>query len=252
MARKVSRRKMPPREKHMVKEALKIEEGIFDMRTMMALEKVFTHNIVSKLDFMIAKGKEADIYLADPGTKIDAEVVILKIFRIETSSFTKRINYISGDPRFEKIKINPINVINTWAKKEYGNLKIAAIAGIHSPKPYYFKSNIIAMEFIGDDAVPAQTLKEAGTPDPDKTLNIIIEDIRKLYKNELVHGDVSQYNVLMKGTVPYLIDFGQAVVIRHPNAMDFLKRDVANILSFFKKQYGVVRDGEATFKYVIN
>jgi RIO kinase 1 len=243
MSRKVSTRKRPERDVHMIKEQLKIEEGVFDNRTMMALWRMFNHNIVSRLDFIIAKGKEADVYLADAGSAIAGSLVVLKIFRAETSSFDKRVDYMFGDPRFEKIKKgNVYELVTTWCKKEYGNLKIAQMAEVHAPIPYYFKDNILAIEFIGSDETPARTLRDTTLEDPARVLDTILSDIRKLYGLELVHGDISEYNILIKGVVPYIIDFGQAVVKGHPNAERFLERDVSNIISYFKKRYGIIRD----------
>ena len=84
MSRKVSTRKRPERDEHMIKEQLKIEEGVFDNRTMMAIWRMFNHNIVSRMDHIISKGKEADVYLADSGSSIDGKYSVLKIFRMET------------------------------------------------------------------------------------------------------------------------------------------------------------------------
>jgi RIO kinase 1 len=53
----------------------------------------------------------------------------------------------------------------------------------------------------------------------------------------------------MMGDIPYLIDFGQGVVLRHPSAERFLERDVAIILKYFTK-YGVVRDLDKTLKWI--
>ena len=243
MSRKVSTRKRPDRDVHMLKEQLKIEEGVFDNRTMMALWRMFNHNIVSRLEFIIAKGKEADVYLADAGSSIAGELVVLKIFRVETSSFDKRVDYMFGDPRFDKIRKNNIyEIVTTWCKKEYGNLKIAQMAEIHAPIPYYFKDNILAIEFIGSDSTPSQILKEVALEEPEKVLNTILSDIKKLYVAELVHGDISEYNILIKEGVPYIIDFGQAVVLNHPSAEKFLQRDIYNITTYFRKRYGIDMD----------
>jgi len=251
MARKLSTRKRPDRGKHMIKEQLKIEEGVFENRTMMALEKMFTHNIISRLDFMIAKGKEASVYAADAGSGVADSVVILKIFRMETSSFAKRIDYMIGDPRFDKVDTrNMTEVVKVWCKKEYGNLRIAESVGVHAPMPYYFRDNVLAMEFIGTDDMPSQTLKNTMLDDPEKVLDMILADIKKLYSADLVHADMSEYNILIKEGVPYLIDFGQAVVIHHPNAQAFLERDVHNILFYFEKKYGIKRDYAAVLKEI--
>ncbi len=245
MARKLSTRKRPERSEHMLKEQLKIEEGIFDRRTMMSLWKMFNHNIITKMDYLISTGKEADVYLADGGSQINFDFVALKIFRIETSDFGKRIDYIRGDPRFEKVKKDTLSIVTTWCKKEYGNLKVAELAEIHAPRPYYCNGNVLAMEFLGDsNGAPAKRLKDVVVDNPKEVLDTILEDLRKLYELELVHADISEYNILMWNGLPYLIDFGQAVVTKHPRAMDFLERDAANILEYFSRKYGVVMEHE--------
>jgi len=57
MARRVSRRKMPDRDIHQVKEEEKTDTGIFNDRTMMYLSKFYNKGVVEKIDFPIAKGK---------------------------------------------------------------------------------------------------------------------------------------------------------------------------------------------------
>jgi RIO kinase 1 len=248
MTRRVSRRKMRRREDFPLKEQLKIEEGVFDNRTMMMLGKLFTRGIISSMGFIIGKGKEADLYIADHGIKVDKEKVVVKIFRLETSSFSNRMDYMAGDPRFSGIRSSMMQIVIAWCKKEFGNLKIAEEAGVHAPIPYSFIGNVLAMEFIGDDGVPAKTLKEVGTGKPERALKSILDDIRLLYLNNLVHGDMSEYNILMKGDIPYIIDFGQAVGTGHPKATDFLRRDIYNITSFFSKKYGIESDAESIFE----
>lgn len=251
MSRKLSTRKRPERDRHMLKEQLKIEEGVFDQRTMAAIWKMFNHNIISRLDFMIAKGKEANVYVADSGSSIAGDQIILKIFRIETSSFDRRIDYVRGDIRFEgKEGRSPYEIVRTWCKKEYGNLMIARAAGLHSPIPYYFNGNVLAMEFIGDNGMPSRTLRESELENPDAVMAAILSDLKKLYAAGLVHGDVSEYNILMRSNVPCLIDFGQAVVLGHPNSGRFLERDVGNIISYFSKRYGIEKDPSAVLDWL--
>ncbi len=242
MTRRVSRRKMRRREDFPLKEQLKIEEGVFDNRTMMMLGKMLTRNVVSSMDFIIGRGKEADLYLAEPGTKIEKGKVVIKIFRLETSSFSNRMDYMVGDPRFNGIRNSMMQIVNAWCKKEFGNLKIAEEAGVHAPIPYSFVGNVLVMEFIGEDGIPSQTLKDAGAADPRRTLKSILDDIRSLYLNNLVHGDLSEYNILMRKEVPYIIDFGQAVGVGHPKSLEFLQRDIYNVTNFFLKKYGIESD----------
>lgn len=237
----------------MIKEQLKIEEGIFDHRTMMSLWKMFNHNIITRLEFIISTGKEADIYVAEAGSRAEpSRFIVLKIFRYETSGFDKRVAYMAGDPRFEKVKTGIFDVVNTWCKKEYGNLLVAERAGVHAPKPYYFRGNILAMGLIGkDDGTPARTLKDTQLDDAGNVLCTVLSDIKRLYDANLVHGDISEYNILINHGVPYLIDFGQAVISKHPKANEFLQRDVTNLLSYFSRKYRIRRDKDAVMKEIL-
>ncbi len=244
MARRVSKRKMPDRDDFRVKEQWKIEEGVFDRKTMMNIEKVFTHGIVSRMIHIISKGKEADVYLAEAGEKVSEMYAVLKIFNQENTSFKRRTEYVKGDPRFDGIKADVKSIIRIWCRKEYGNLKIAEEAQVSAPKPYYFRGNVLAMQLIGDDGVPAPILKNIGLEDPEKVLDEIVENMKRLYSANLVHGDMSEYNVLIKDGMPFLIDIGQGVSLGHPKANEFLERDVTNILYYFKKRYGIERNHE--------
>lgn len=246
----LSKKKQPSKEEHLVKEQLRIEEGVFESRTMLRLGKLFSKGVVARMLFIIARGKEADVYLADAGPKLGTDFVVLKIFRRENSRFQNRMRYISGDPRFSGIKSNIFAIVNEWCKKEYANLLLAEDAGVHAPKPYAFSGNVLAIEFIGKEGSPANTLRQEKVDEPEKVLSTILEDMRKLYRNKLVHADMSEYNILMLGNVPYMIDFGQAVHTEHPDSQKFLRRDVWNIIHYFSKSYGIEKDEESVFKYV--
>ena len=79
---------------------------------------------------------------------------------------------------------------------------------------------------------------------PERVLDEIIENMKRLYSANLVHGDISEYNILIKDSIPFLIDIGQGVSLGHPKAGEFLERDVTNILYYFKKTYGIERNQE--------
>jgi RIO kinase 1 len=254
MARKRSKRKRHGREKYMLSEQVKIETGVSNIKTMIFLSKFFNKGVVASLGSPIAKGKEADLYLAESGqhAKKFGKYVVLKFFRIETSSFFNMSDYILGDPRFSKISSKKYGIIMTWCKKEYGNLEIAQKARIDAPRPIMFNGSILAMTFIGDSesGLPAPMLKDHRLEDPEGTLTTIIKNMGKLYANNLVHGDMSEYNILMFQGKPFFIDFGQAVMLRHPKADEFLRRDVENILQYFRKAYSIDRNSAETFREI--
>jgi RIO kinase 1 len=254
LTRRIGKRKRQERGVYAFKEREKVDSGIFNERAMVYLSKFFNRGVISRLGFITARGKEADLYLAEPG---DAEVVrgakfvVLKFFRIETSSFYKMNDYIVGDPRFGRMTRSKSSVVMTWCRKEYGNLEIARGAGVSAPMPYMFNGSVLAMEFIGsDEGVPAPMLKHTELDDPEHVLDSVIRQVRRLYGSELVHADLSEYNVLIKEGEPYLIDFGQAVVLKHPNATMFLRRDISNVLQYFSKRYGISRNYDEVYEYV--
>ena len=226
-----------------MKERRKTDQGIFDSKTMVSLSKFFNKRIITKLDSPIARGKEADIYLADAGgaeAVSGQRYVVMKFFRIEASAFLKMAKYIHGDPRFERqVGKSREGVIKTWCKKEFGNLMVAKAAGVHAPTPYMFNGSIIAMQFLGDGETIAPQLNDVSIEEPGTVLDTILADMGKLYRANLVHADVSEFNILMYNGMPHMIDFGQAVSIRHPNAPEFLKRDVTNITKYFTRKYGI-------------
>ncbi|MGC8495898.1 MAG: serine protein kinase RIO [Candidatus Micrarchaeia archaeon] len=253
MARRVGKRKMPDIALYKLKEYEKTEGGVFDKQAMLYLSKLFNAGIISKLEHPVARGKEADIYIADAGKsdKVRGNYVAVKFFRVETSSFSSMTDYIVGDERFSRIRSSKRFIVSTWCKKEYGNLRIAQSAGVPVPSPYMFSGSVLAMEFIGDNGgTPAPMLKDVELDDPSAALDEIIADIGKLYNYRLIHADMSEYNILVKEGRLYVIDFGQAVTIKHPNAMPFLMRDISNICSYFYKRYGIERDPKQIFEKI--
>ena len=109
-------------------------------------------------------------------------------------------------------------------------------AGIRVPEPIAVKNNVLVMEYIGSRtrAAPILKNKQMSLEESCKTYAKIMGYVKKMYRIGLVHGDLSEYNVLMwRG--PVIIDVGQGVSIKHPLAMEFLERDVENIVRFFNR-----------------
>jgi len=129
----------------------------------------------------------------------------VKIFKTSILIFKDRERYVSGEFRFRKghCKGNPRKKVKLWAEKEVRNLKRICQSGkIRAPWPYFLKNNVIAMEFIGRNGVAAPRLKDAiiGTDDKHEIAHLYEECVimmRNLYQEcRLVHGDLSEYNLL--------------------------------------------------------
>ena len=79
----------------------------------------------------------------------------------------------------------------------------------------------------------AEAVEAYGRP---VTTRELMEYVRKLYQEaELVHGDLSEYNVMIWDDGPVLFDLSQAVTLEHPMAEFFLERDLRNLLRYFSK-----------------
>jgi RIO kinase 1 len=121
------------------------------------------------------------------------------------------------------------------------------------PKPIAVKNNVLVMEFIGKDGFQAPSLKEQPPNDPDKVYNMLLTYVRRLYqKAELVHGDLSEYNIMMWKGKPVVFDVSQAVPTSHPMAEFFLRRDLINLNRFFSRLGVKVLSVDETCKKVVS
>ncbi len=194
---------------------------------------------------IISSGKEARVYWSKgPGN----EDLAMKIYLTSTAEFRKGIlKYIKGDPRYEWVVSLPTHkLIAVWARKEYSNLKQMYKSNVRVPKPFCVHRNILVMEFLGENGARAPLLKELNDARAidnnlaEKFFIDIVDNVYKIYWNaKLVHGDLSEYNVMIYRDLPYIIDVSQAVSIDHPNAHDFLYRDIQNIVRFFSSDIGI-------------
>ena len=211
----------------------KTQDEVFDKSTLNTLEKLISDRIIDILDFPISTGKEGNVFR---GVTPDKKLVAVKIFRTSTSTFKHISNYILGDPRFKSLHRTRRDIVYAWTKKEFKNLERLHKAGVRAPKPIIYRNNVLIMEYIGDPNKPAPLLRDVTLKNPNEIFDILIDFISKMYKKaELVHGDISAFNVLMHKNKPYLIDLGQGVLIEHQNALEFLKRDIHNLVNYFKK-----------------
>ena len=105
------------------------------------------------------------------------------------------------------------------------------------------------MEFIGTEHDRGRRLAEVDIENPETAYEVVREYIRRLYAAGLVHGDLSEYNLLVHEGELVVIDVGQAVTIHHPNAEAFLERDCENVASFFTRQ-GYAVDGDTLLSWV--
>ena len=210
----------------------KVINEVLDKKTIMLLYKMITGQVISYVNGVVSAGKESVVFWAVAKGEQD---VALKVYLVTTSNFKKRAPYITGDPRFSKIKKGTRNLVNLWAQKEFKNMKLCYESEIPVPRPIYVSENVLAMDFIGKNGSPAPLLLDSEVDEKD--YHQVLEIIEKLYqKAKLVHGDLSEFNIFKTEKGIVVFDLGSAVDLRHPNSMEFLKRDIRNITRFFSKR----------------
>ena len=185
--------------------------------------------------------------------------VAIKVFK-RIKEFRGRGEYVDGDPRYAGRPFRSLTdreQLEMWTEKEFRNLVRAYRAEVPVPNPIRYKDNIIFMRFLGQDGWPAPQIREInirkGSSKWTALYDQVMASVKKLFRDaRLVHGDLSEYNILIASTLQVdhksknigseddlqtvLIDFGQAVEVRHPKAKELLERDLARIQEFFSKQ----------------
>jgi RIO kinase 1 len=232
-------------------EDYRVFDDVFNMPTLMVINDLINHDVLGYIKGPLASGKESKVYLA-----LDKErqhFLSVKIYLTVSAEFRKRLQYIAGDPRFSATNKGSRNLISSWAKKEFKNLRTAHENGVSVPAPYKVRQNVLVMEFIGNDTgIPCPTLLNCSSVISEDYIEII-EQLSKLYqKAKLVHADLSEYNIFKcaNGRI-ILFDFGSSVNIKQPNSGKFLKRDILNINRFFRKRGVKVLDEDSAISKII-
>lgn len=254
-----------------------IKGGALDAAALEHITKAINAGWINKLNGVVKEGKEAVIYHADQGEESGGFDVAVKIFK-RIQEFRNRGDYVDGDPRFDGNSFQNATKrqqLRLWTEKEYRNLVRASRAGVPVPTPLLCKDNLLFMRFLGTQGWPAPQIREVELRKGGKTWDTLYQQvlgaIRNLYvKARLVHGDLSEYNIMV---VPaflvenmalsienppstelqaVLIDFGQAVDIRHDDARNLLERDLDRVASFFNRQGVTTKSAVEALKFVVD
>ena len=224
-------------------ELKKVSEGVFDKQSLITLSRLARKEDITEFRSVIKRGKEANIFYGKKGRR----EIAVKIYSVEALDFRTMSKYIVGDPRFSDTK-NRRQLIYQWAQKEFKNLsRIQDV--VECPEPIAVLNNILVMEFIGKKGVPAPEIKDVQLDRPQEYFDMILKYVKAMYARNLVHADLSEYNILDYNG-PVLIDFSTGVLLEHPLALEFLERDLRNVLKFFEHKYGLKKEFNKVLEYV--
>ena len=194
----------------------------------------------------IKSGKEATVYRAN----LDGSLVAMKLYKHpEERTFRNTDVYLLGKFYKKTSEHKAIKKKNTfgkkllhanWIRREYFMLEKLFLLDASIPKPLLHIESAIFMELLGDETEVAPRLCDVklSAEDAKHAFDTVLESMRIFWEFGIVHGDLSEYNILFWKKKPYIIDFPQSINRKeHPNAEEILIRDIRNVVRYFRK-YG--------------
>ncbi|WKY01786.1 hypothetical protein Q1695_015640 [Nippostrongylus brasiliensis] len=210
-------------------------ETSMDAVTRLHLFKWINQGVFDRVEGVIATGKESAVLNAINNES--GERFAIKVYKTSLTEFKNRSEYVKDDFRFK----NPRGVLKIWAEREFMNLSRMVKCGIPCPVPVKLKRHLLLMTLIAEEGSAAPRLKnidwEFSTVDERKEIFLQVQDIMsRMYRDcKLVHGDLSEFNLLLSEGKVYVIDVSQAMDLSHPRNLHFLIRDIENVLSYFQR-----------------
>jgi len=209
------------------------------MKTPAALQPLIDDGVIDEVVRSLKSGKEATVYLVRSG----AHTRCAKVYRdMRQRSFQKRARYQEGRKVRGSRQARAINKATRFGRKEqeaaWKNTEVDALyklvaAGVRVPKPYGYFNDTLIMELVTDAAgAPAPRLGELDlSPETAREYHsFLIAQIVRMLSIGLIHGDLSEFNVLVGSEGPVIIDLPQAVNAAGNNgALAILERDVNNL-----------------------
>jgi RIO kinase 2 len=208
----------------------------------LALYDLASNDVIVSLGQPYGVGKESTVYRALDHK--DTEVAV-KFLRWGRSSFKKvrRLRRLKDETIYSWM-----NVSKQAAEREFKALRAMYRLGGKVPEPIALNRHVIVMsQMTGDLLLQIIELEK-----PEMVLDQVLLEVQLAYHQaELVHGDLSEYNIFVEESEQIIIfDWPQWQPITHPNALWLLKRDITNILTFFKRRFGITYDVDETMEKV--
>ncbi|RAU19142.1 serine protein kinase RIO [Nitrincola tibetensis] len=213
------------------------------MKVPKRLQPLVEDGMIDEVISQLMSGKEAQVFVVRAGEHVQCA----KVFKeAKQRSFKQAVEYQEGRKvrnsrraraMSKKTQYGQKEQENAWLNAEVDALYQLAAAGVRVPKPYGFIDGILLMELITDaEGYVAPRLDDVTLSKEDalRWHEQIIKEIVRMLCAGLVHGDLSEFNVLLNDQGPVIIDLPQAVnAAGNNNAERMLARDVNNMRAYF-------------------
>jgi RIO kinase 1 len=213
-----------------------------------ALDAFVAEGWISEILHEVKSGKEATVYCCRAQPRAGVDLVAAKVYRSRQRRTFKndaiyRKGRVIGDKRVRraverKTAFGREAQFGLWVGHEWATLSLLHAAGADVPRPVTCSSNAILMEYVGNVHEPAPLLNDVSLArdDAHNVFTRIMRNVELCLAHNVVHGDLSAFNILWwEGNVT-IIDVPQAVDPRvNPNARDLLARDIDNVCHYFSR-----------------
>jgi RIO kinase 1 len=204
--------------------------------------------VITEVLGALKSGKEATVYVCRADARAGADLVAAKLYhRREHRDFRNSVTYDDGRQFLEERVARAVRTKTTfgkeaefgrWIRREWERLNQLHATGVAVPRPIAVSEGVIVMEYLGDADGAAPQLKdvELAGEQARSVFRWLMYDVELMLGANVVHGDLSPYNVLWWREKATIIDLPQAVDPRfNRSARVLLERDVANVCRYFAR-----------------
>ena len=231
-----------------------------------SLKILYHQALITDVLSMVKGGKEASVYRCLAHDSIEDQFLAAKVYRprmfrnLRNDKMYREGRQIlteTGQP-VDARDVRTIRAIGkksaygqqvahtSWLMHEYNAMKTLYQAGADVPEPVAAGENVILMSYVGDEHMPAPPLHTVDLLDDEvqPLFDNTIRNIRLMLDHGMIHGDLSEYNILYWQGKIILIDFPQMVDVEtNSHAEKILKRDIVRVCQYFN-QFGVNADAD--------
>jgi RIO kinase 1 len=223
-----------------------------------SLGDFYEHQYIRDVLRRVKGGKEASVYQCYSGTAIqDADLVAAKVYRPRSlrnlkNDHTYREGRVDLDDEGKQVLDDRMQramqkrtdygqelLHQSWIAYEFTAMQTLHRSGVDVPQPVTMAKNAILMGFIGDETSAAPALSEISLErsEAKNLFERVRRNIETMLAHDIIHGDLSAYNILYWEGDIALIDFPQVVAPEaNRNAYRIFERDVVRVCSYFNKQ----------------
>jgi len=224
------------------------------MKTPQRLAGLLKEGLIDEVIGQLMSGKEATVYVARCGDAIRCA----KVYKDATQrSFKKSASYQEGRKVKNSRQARAMEKGSrygrkmqeeVWQNAEVDALYRLACAGVRVPQPHICFEGVLLMDLVVDaEGNPAPRLNDVEL-DEEQALEfhgMLVNQVVRMLCAGIVHGDLSEYNILVGDSGPVIIDLPQAIdAAANSTAAEMLERDVINLRTYFSSFAPALRDSE--------